>query len=38
MSEVGKAGALTFLVFREARGQSITLDAASLWPANWAPS
>jgi hypothetical protein len=28
MSNVGKAGALTFLVFREAGGQSITLDAA----------
>jgi Inhibitor of vertebrate lysozyme (Ivy) len=28
MSEVDKAGALTFLVFRETRGQSITLDAA----------
>lgn len=28
MSDVDKAGALTFLVFREARGQSITLDAA----------
>jgi hypothetical protein len=28
MSEVEKAGALTFLVFRETRGQSITLDAA----------
>ncbi|MDQ0071713.1 hypothetical protein J2W34_003507 [Variovorax boronicumulans] len=28
MSDVDKAGVLTFLVFREARGQSITLDAA----------
>lgn len=28
MSTVDKAGILTFLVFREARGQSITLDAA----------
>ncbi|MET3494906.1 Ivy family c-type lysozyme inhibitor [Variovorax boronicumulans] len=28
MSEVDKAGALNFLVFREARGQVITLDAA----------
>ena len=27
MSTVGKAGAMTFLVYREARGQSITLDA-----------
>lgn len=26
-SEAGKAGALTFLVYRDARGQSITLDA-----------
>ena len=28
MSNVDKGGAMTFLVFREARGQSITLDAA----------
>ena len=28
MSDVDKAGVLTFLVFREARGQSVTLDAA----------
>lgn len=28
VSEVDKGGTLTFLVFREARGQSITLDAA----------
>ncbi|MDQ0590837.1 Ivy family c-type lysozyme inhibitor [Variovorax paradoxus] len=28
MSTVDKGGALTFLVYREARGQSITLDAA----------
>jgi hypothetical protein len=28
MSNVDKSGAMTFLVFREARGQSITLDAA----------
>jgi hypothetical protein len=27
MSEVGKAGAMTFLVYRDARGQSVTLDA-----------
>lgn len=27
MGKVGKAGAMNFLVFREARGQSITLDA-----------
>lgn len=27
MSEAGKAGTMTFLVYRDARGQSITLDA-----------
>jgi hypothetical protein len=27
MSDAGKAGAMTFLVYRDARGQSITLDA-----------